>query len=106
MIGIIGLWASIGHLIYYKSSAHAIGWKPHQYFQQELAFLNFANGIVGILTGLQILPINTLIVSCIFLELCGINHLMQMLIYKNNYPNNSGIIMWIDILIPLLLLMT
>ncbi len=104
-VGILGFLAFFGLTFMAHTVASYNGW-PASPFQQEMANVNLAFGIVGILciwfrghfwTA-------TVIAVSIWLFGDGINHLIDALISKNYSEGNTGILLYTDLGIPLILM--
>lgn len=106
IIGLGGIWAFVGHTIFADRVAASIGWPEGNPFQQEVAFANLAIGILGLLS-LKIegtFRIATLISYAVFMIGAGIGHLWQIWTVHNLSVNNAGLILWIDIFMPPILI--
>jgi hypothetical protein len=102
--GVMGILAFFAHTVYSVETAESIGWPPNNPFQTEVAFANLSYGVAGILCiwfrGKFWLA--TIITNGIFLFCDGIGHIQQM-ISKNNFSmNNAGIILYTDLLFPII----
>ena len=104
LVGISGLWAFMGHFFVPDKVAQGIGWPTGSLFQQEIAFTNLGIGFLGILS--LWLRGNfwtaAVIMSSTFLLGAGYIHIKDLIEKGNMNPLNSGLILYIDILIPLL----
>ncbi|WP_322994258.1 DUF6790 family protein, partial [Castellaniella sp.] len=47
-VGLMGLWAALGHIVFSEQSAQAIGWAPSP-FQFEVGVANLGIGVAGII---------------------------------------------------------
>jgi len=103
-------WFSImsglfGHIIYADQVAAGIGWPLNSGFQMELAFAAIGIGLIGFL-GFWIrsfwLPF--LIAKTTFMWGAGLTHIIHMLRDKNFSPSNTGIIVYWDFLLPIILI--
>jgi len=103
-IGLVGIWAFLGHWFRSDETAKKIGWKTGSPFQKEVAAANLSKGILGILTFFikGNFWIAAVIGSSIFLFLCGIGHLKELQ-KKNTLVFNAGSVLYMDFLIPILL---
>lgn len=105
-LGFTGVYTFIMHTFYAEWSAAAIGWTPSP-FQFEVAVADLSMGILGIVSfrasyGFRLA---TVIASATMLWGDAIGHLYQMMMHENFAPGNAGSWFWLDIVIPLLLLM-
>jgi hypothetical protein len=108
-IGLAG-WFSIssglfGHIIYADQVAAGIGWPLNSGFQMELAFAAIGIGLIGFL-GFWVrsfwLPF--IIAKTIFMWGAGVTHVIHMIEQKNFSPSNTGIVVYWDFLLPLILI--
>lgn len=105
-IGLMGILGFVGHLFFSDRIAFLIGWPAGNPFQKEIAFANLAFGILGILC-IWIRGnfwLATILGQGIFMWGAAGVHLWQIYVYKNYAPDNAGTILYLDILIPLVLL--
>jgi hypothetical protein len=101
-IGISGLWASFFQVFYPEFVANSIGWQASP-FLFEVAMSNLAVGVAGITAfkkrsfefGLAVVLINS-----IFLWGAAFGHIREIIEAHNYAPNNAGLILLTDILIP------
>ena len=108
-IGLAG-WFSIisglfGHIIYADEVAAGIGWPLQSGFQMELAFAAIGIGLTGFL-GFWIrsfwLPF--IIAKTTFMWGAGLTHILHMIQQDNFSPSNTGIVVYWDFLLPVLLI--
>jgi hypothetical protein len=108
-IGLAG-WFSIssgifGHLIYADEVATGIGWPLNSGFQMELAFAAIGIGLIG---GIGFwdrsfwLPF--IIAKTTFMWGAGVTHIIHMMQRNNFSPSNTGIVVYWDFLLPILLI--
>jgi hypothetical protein len=105
IIGLGGIWAFIGHTVFADRVAESIGWPAGNPFQQEVALANLAIAVLGILS-VKIpgtFRIATLIAYGIFLFGAGIGHIWQIVSNHNIAINNAGLVLWLDMIMPLIL---
>ena len=108
-IGLAG-WFSItsgvfGHIIYADEVAGSIGWPLHSGFQMELAFAAIGIGIVGFVGFWNRsfwLPF--IIAKTSFMLGAGITHIIHMVQDQNFSPSNTGIVLYWDFLLPMILI--
>ena len=109
-IGLSG-WFSItsgvfGHIIYADEVATSIGWPLHSGFQMELAFSAIGIGLIG---GIGFwkksywLPF--IIAKTSFMWGAGLTHILHMIQDNNFSPSNTGIVVYWDFLLPLILIL-
>jgi hypothetical protein len=108
-IGLAG-WFSIssglfGHIIYADEVAAGIGWPLNSGFQMELAFAAIGIGLVG---GIGFwnrsfwLPF--IIAKTTFMWGAGFTHILHMVQHNNFSPSNTGIVLYWDFLLPVILI--
>ena len=108
-IGLAG-WFSIssglfGHIIYADEVAAGIGWPLNSGFQMELAFAAIGIGLVG---GIGFwkrsfwLPF--IIAKTSFMWGAGFTHILHMVQHNNFSPSNTGIVVYWDFLLPVILI--
>jgi hypothetical protein len=108
-IGLAG-WFTItsgvfGHIIYADEVATSIGWPLHSGFQMELAFAAIGIGIVGFggfWSRSFWLPF--IIAKTSFMLGAGITHIIHMVQGNNFSPSNTGIVLYWDFLLPVILI--
>jgi hypothetical protein len=101
-IGINNLVNFIFHVFFGDTSAKFIGWENSP-FQAEVGFASLGVGIAGVIAFKASLPFRfaTLIPpSCFSLGAAG-GHIYQMIVAHNFSPGNVGLILPIDILMPI-----
>ena len=106
IIGLGGIWGFIGHTFFADRVAESIGWATGNPFQQEVAIANLSIAILGILA-VRIegtFRIATLIAYTTFMVGAGVVHIWQIITVQNMAVNNAGPALWIDILMPLVLI--
>ena len=108
-IGLSG-WFSIssglfGHIIYADEVATGIGWPLNSGFQMELAFAAIGIGIVG---GIGFwnrsfwLPF--IIAKTSLMWGAALTHILHMIQHNNFSPSNTGVVVYWDILLPIILI--
>ncbi|MBI9045523.1 MAG: hypothetical protein JEZ06_13615 [Anaerolineaceae bacterium] len=108
-IGLAG-WFSItsglfGHLIYADEVAAGIGWPLDSGFQMELAFSAIGIGLVGAIGFWNRsfwLPF--IIAKTVFMWGAGLTHILHQLELNNFSPSNTGIVVYWDFLLPIILI--
>lgn len=104
-LGVMGLWAFLGHALFPERAAAAIGWAPSP-FQFEVALAN-----LGIAVGSFYAAFSTrqaklamgLMAAC-FLCGAGYGHIHDILTGDNYAPGNAGPILFTDFLTPIVAL--
>ena len=108
-IGLAG-WFSIssglyGHLIYADEVAAGIGWPTNSGFQMELGFAAIGIGLVGFLgfwSRSFWLPF--IITKTTFMWGAGLTHILHMIQHSNFSPSNTGIVVYWDFILPVVLI--
>ena len=105
-IGLGGIWAFIGHTVFAGQVAESIGWPAGNPFQTEVAVANLAIGTLGILCCWirGSFWTATVIETSIWLLGAAVIHLVEIATASNYNPGNAGLIFYLDILSPLLLI--
>src|SRR5436190_14464755 len=100
-IGISGLVNFVAHVVFGDFSAEFIGW-PQSPFQAEVGFASLGIGIAGVIAFKASLPFRfaTLIPPAAFSLGAAGGHIYQMIVAKNFSPGNVGVVLPIDIVIP------
>lgn len=105
-VGLGSMWAFIGHAFVPDQTAAYIGWAAGSPFQQEVAFVNLAFAVMGLLCAW--IRGNfwsaTVIGFSIFSLGAAYVHLVNIFTTGNYAPGNAGPALIIDVLVPLLLL--
>ena len=108
-IGLAG-WFSIssglfGHIIYADEVASGIGWPLNSGFQMELAFAAIGIGLIGAIGFWKRsfwLPF--IIAKTTFMWGAGFTHILHMIQHNNFSPSNTGIVVYWDFLLPVILI--
>jgi hypothetical protein len=104
VIGINGILDFFAHTVYAVQTAESIGWPPNNPFQTEVAFANLSYGVAGIvsiwLRGRFWLA--AIITSGVFLFSAGVGHIYQISVNHNYSVNNAGMILYTDLLTPII----
>jgi hypothetical protein len=105
-IGLAGLVIGLVHLLRERETANAIGWPPGNPFHYEVAVANIAIGTLGVLTRWIEGEFWTaaIIGASIFLVGAGVVHVVERWRRGNRNPLNSGAIMYLDFLVPAVLI--
>ena len=105
-VGLGGIWAFIGHTLFAEQVAESIGWPAGNPFQAEVAVANLAVGTLGILC--YWIRGNfwtaTVIATSVWLLGAATIHVVEIVAEGNYNPGNAGLIFYLDILSPLLLI--
>lgn len=109
-IGLAG-WFSImsgvfGHIVYADQVAASIGWPIKSGFQAELAFAAIGIGLIGFIGfWKQTFWLPFVIAKSTFMLGAGVTHIIHMITENNFAPSNSGIVVYWDFFLPVLLIL-
>ena len=100
-LGVLGLWAFIGHVMFPVRAAAAIGWPPSP-FQFEVGYANLGIGLASLYAAFTTFyaRVAVAIAASCFLGGAGIGHVHDILAYGNLTPGNAGPILVTDFLTP------
>lgn len=106
MVGIGSIWAFIGHVFMSNTIAAMIGWPAGNPFQLEVGVANLSYGILGILCWKFRDNFWTATVTAVSVFYFGAAyiHVMNIAQTGNIAPGNAGYALYIDILIPIILI--
>lgn len=104
--GLFGIIGASGHILNADVIAESIGWPTGNPFQTEVGIANLAFGILGILCYFKRdgFWLATILGEFVFFVGAGILHIYQVYIYGNYAPNNAGLILYFDIIYPVVIL--
>jgi hypothetical protein len=100
-VGLMGLWAALGHIAFPVRVAQAIGWQTSP-FQFEVAVANLGIGCAGLYAAFRSFEARlatNLALAC-FLIGAGIGHIRDIISAGNIAPGNAGPILFTDLLTP------
>jgi len=104
--GLGGIYAFMGHTFAADEVARSIGWPEGNPFQTEVAVANLAIGTLGILC--YWIRDNfwtaSVIATSVWLLGAATIHIVEMVNANNYNPGNAGLIFYMDIIGPLLLI--
>jgi hypothetical protein len=104
LIGAPGLFSGMFHVFNPEAAAAAIGWQVSP-FQREVGFGDLGIGLVGVLSarlrGLFWWAAG--IWSVVFFGGAAVGHVIEQQATGNFAPGNAGVVFWLDIIVPLLL---
>jgi hypothetical protein len=101
LVGLMGLWAALGHIVFPARVAQAIGW-PTSPFQFEVGVANLGIGLAGLYAAFRSFEARlatNLVLAC-FLIGAGVGHLRDIVTAGNFAPGNAGPILFTDLLTP------
>lgn len=104
-LGLLGLWAFVGHVMFPAQSAAAIGWPPSP-FQFEVGYANLGLGLASFYAAFTTFyaRVAVAIAATCFLVGAGIGHVHDIMAYDNLTPGNAGPILVTDFLTPMAVL--
>lgn len=103
-VGLMSLWAAIGHIFFPREAAAAIGWQTSP-FQFEVGVANLGIGLAGLYAafrGFEARLATNLAVAG-FLGGAGVGHIRDIVQAGNLAPGNAGPILFTDFLTPLVI---
>jgi hypothetical protein len=105
-VGVGSIFAAAAHLFFPDQVARSIGWATGSPFQMENAFGDLGYGALGVLC---IWFRNkfweaTVIMSSISLLGDAYGHIYQLVAHNDHAPDNAGAILYMDIIIPLVVI--
>lgn len=108
-IGLSGWFGMIsgimGHIIYADQVAQSIGWPLNSGFQMELGFAAIGIGLIGFMGfWIRSFWLPYIITRSTFLWGAGITHIMHMIENQNFSPSNTGIVVYWDFILPIILI--
>ncbi len=105
-VGLMGLWAALGHIVFAAQAAASIGWAPSP-FQFEVGVANLGIGLAGLIGALYRdwgYRLAVAVMTCGFLGGAAVGHVVQIAKTGNLAAGNAGPILYTDVLTPLALL--
>ncbi|PZQ78716.1 MAG: hypothetical protein DI549_22085 [Ancylobacter novellus] len=105
-VGLMGLWAFMGHVFFAEQAAASIGWAPSP-FQFEVGMANLGIGLAGLIGAFFGSPGFRAAVGVVmlgFLGGAGVGHVLQIEATGNLAAGNAGPILYTDFLTPLAVL--
>jgi len=106
LAGRFGIMSGLfGHIIYANEVAAGIGWPLNSGFQMELGFASIGIGLVGFLGFWnQSFWLPFIITKGIFMWGAGVTHIIHMIQENNFSPSNTGIVVYWDFILPVILI--
>jgi Na+/melibiose symporter-like transporter len=104
-LGLLGLWAFVGHVMFPVRAAEAIGWPPSP-FQFEVGYANLGIGLASFYAAFTTFyaRVAVAIAAACFLVGAGIGHVHDIMAYDNLTPGNAGPILVTGFLTPVAVL--
>jgi hypothetical protein len=102
LIGVNGIVAGSGHLLFADPVARSIGWTEGTPWQWEVGLAGLGWGVLGVMAPAydRDFWLATIIVSSIFLIGAAVGHIRQIVTAHNLAPSNAGPILFTDVLLP------
>jgi hypothetical protein len=100
-VGLMGLWAALGHIAFPARVAQAIGWQTSP-FQFEVGVANLGIAVAGLYAAFRSFEARlatNLALAC-FLIGAAIGHIRDIVGAGNFAPGNAGPILFTDVLTP------
>ncbi len=103
--GVNGIYTAFGHIFMPEFSAQLIGWEDSP-FQYEVGIADLTIGVVGVLAfwGNFGFRCATALAAAVWFGGDAIGHVQQMIVANNFAPGNAGSWFWMDVLLPITLL--
>ena len=105
-VGLASVSAFIGHTVFADATAQSIGWPAGNPFQSEVAVANLTIGTLGILC--YWIRGNFWIATVIGFSVWWLGdavvHIRSIVVSANYAPNNAGVTLYMDILMPMILI--
>jgi hypothetical protein len=105
-VGLVSVVFFIGHTVFAESTAAGIGWPAGNPFQSEVAVANLTIGTLGILCYWMRgnFWIATVIGFSVWWLGDAVVHIRSIVVDANYAPDNAGLTLYLDILMPVLLI--
>lgn len=105
-VGILSFFFFIAHTVFADTTAASIGWPAGNPFQSEVAVANLTIGTLGILC--YWIRGNFWVATVIAFSVqwlgAAVVHIRDIVVAANYAPNNAGLTLYLDILMPLILI--
>ncbi|MEE8634319.1 MAG: DUF6790 family protein [Methyloceanibacter sp.] len=104
-LGLMSLWAFVGHVFFSERAAAGIGWAPSP-FQFEVGYANLGIGLASLYAAYSgfYARVAVAIAASSFLIGAGIGHVVDISQHGNLAPGNAGPILVADFLTPMVVL--
>lgn len=104
--GILGLYSASGHIFRGPEVAAFIGWPAGNPFQFEVGIANLGVGILGLVSiwRRDDFWLAAVIMMTIFYWGAAYGHVVQIIRFNNFAPGNAGIVLYADIINPVVLI--
>jgi hypothetical protein len=106
LLGVNGIVAGSGHLLFPDPVADSIGWPKGTPWQWEVGLAGLGFGVLGVMSPAydRDFWLATIMVASIFLIGAAIGHVRQLVTAHNFSPGNAGPILFTDVLLPVLVI--
>jgi hypothetical protein len=105
-VGVLSVFFFISHTLLAKTTAQSIGWPAGNPFQSEVAMANLAIATLGILCYWMrgSFWVATVIAFSVQWLGAAVVHIREIVVAADYAPNNAGMTLYLDILIPVILI--
>ena len=105
-VGVLGVLFFISHTLLAKTTAQSIGWPAGNPFQSEVAVANLTIATLGILCYWmrENFWVATVIAFSVQWLGAAVVHIREILVAADYAPNNAGMTLYMDVLIPVILI--
>jgi peptidoglycan/LPS O-acetylase OafA/YrhL len=104
-VGVAGILDFIMHTLNARATAEMIGFPPDNPFQWEVAFADLAIGVLGLAClWRRDFWWPAAIAVAVYFWGCAWGHIYQLVAHDNHEPGNAGVVLYLDILVPLAVL--
>jgi len=104
-VGLMGVLTFVFHVFFSATASASIGWAPSP-FEYEVGIADLTIGVLGFLCiwFRENFWLATAIANFVWLEGDAIGHVRQMVEHGNHAANNSGLFLFLEILVPVVIL--
>ena len=104
-VGVMGVLTFVFHIFFSARASASIGWAPSP-FEYEVGIADLTVGVLGFLCIWlrENFWLATAIANLVWLEGDAIGHIRQMVEHGNHAANNAGIFLYLEILLPVVIL--
>ena len=104
-VGLMGVLTAYAHVFRPVQTSASIGWSTSPY-EYEVGMADLTVGVLGILCVWfhGDFWLATATANAIWLEGDAAGHFRQLIVNNNHAPNNSGVFLYVEIMVPLLIL--
>lgn len=105
-VGVMGLFVAAGHVFRPVQTSASIGWAPSPY-EFEVGMADLTIGVLGVLC-LKFRGnfwLATAVATAVWFLGDGVGHIRDLFIHNNHAPNNSGVFLVAELLMPIVILL-